>query len=101
MKKTYELVVAYAPAAGAEEDGAARKVVEEIIAKHKGTVVATDDWGEKALAYTVKGHDRGLYVLYNIELEADRANRLREQIRHEKGVLRWLLVLADNSKKQV
>lgn len=101
MKRKYELAIAYMPDASGEEGGAARSAIEALIQKSQGTILTTEDWGEKTMAYPVRGYDRGVYVIYTVEMDADKQQKLRNQLRHEKGMLRWLFVTASEAATEV
>jgi small subunit ribosomal protein S6 len=101
MKRMYELAVAYVPEASGEEGGASRVAVEALVTKSGGSITSTEEWGEKSMAYPVRGYDRGVYVVYTVEMEADAQQKLRSQLRHEKGMLRWLMVNATETPTEV
>lgn len=87
----YELTVVVSP------DEAGDKAVVEIensLKKLKVKVVGRDDWGTKQLAYLIKKHDEARIIYYVIEAEPKASLLLRDRLRIEHGVLRWLLVIA-------
>lgn len=94
MKKLYELMVLTVPSQASTESGSAsaKDVVEGLITKLSGTIVACDEWGERFLAYDIKKHDRGLYFLYQIELNPAKVLSLDTKLRLESVVLRHLLL---------
>jgi small subunit ribosomal protein S6 len=94
MKKLYELMVLTVPSQASTESGStsAKDVVEGLITKLSGTIVTCDEWGERFLAYDIKKHDRGLYFLYQIELNPAKVLSLDTKLRLEPTVLRHLLL---------
>lgn len=81
------------------EDGqkALLEKLKGIVQAHQGQVVATEDWGKRRLAYTIKKENRGYYtyILYagNNSLVAE----LERNLRISEHVLRFLTVkLADD-----
>lgn len=94
----YELMVIIKPQAEADEVGEARKDIETLISQHKGKIVTTDDWGEKQLSFKIKGHDRGNYVVYGIEMEPVNTSKFTGKLQLHKNLLRYLLVKQPKKK---
>lgn len=94
MKKLYELMVLTVPYQASVESGSTsvKDVIEGLITKLSGTIVACDEWGERFLAYNIKKHDRGLYFLYQIELDPAKVASLDTKLRLEPSILRHLLL---------
>ena len=96
-KQMYELTIVYKPISK-DAEGAAEEVgagVVSIIEKLGGKVNDTEDWGRKWLAYPIQKLKEGYFVHYVIDFPKDSVEDLRVRLKHEKNVLRWLLVLAE------
>lgn len=94
----YELMVIIKPQAEADEVGEAQKDIEALITQHKGKIVTTDDWGEKQLSFKIKGHDRGNYVVYGIEMDPSSTSKFTSKLQLHKSLLRYLLVKQTKKK---
>jgi ribosomal protein S6 len=97
VKKMYELTVAYS--CEEAEYTAVKEAIEKLIEKTKIEIRTTDEWGEKEMSYRVKGHNRAMYVHYVVQCEPAAASKLNDKLRHETGVLRYLLVSTKELKK--
>ena len=84
--KNYELVLIFAPAL---EEGTINEELTKItslIEKSKGSIVKTDTWGIKKLAYPIKHQENGFYVIVYFEsgtqvlAEIDRINKINDKI---------------------
>jgi ribosomal protein S6 len=95
----YELMVIIKPQAEADEVGEAQKDIEVLISQHKGQILATDDWGEKQLSYKIRGHDRGNYIVYGIEMEPASTSKFSAKLQLHKSLLRYLLVKQPKKKE--
>jgi ribosomal protein S6 len=95
----YDLMVLTAPQAAAEGKEKFKDNVEALLTKQKAKVLACDEWGERGLSYPISKHDRGMYYVYAIEMESDKASLLNTKLKLEKGVLRYLLVKRVGEKK--
>lgn len=68
------------------------KEFEQYLEENEGSVILKDLWGKRDLAYSIKQHDRGLYVAYNLSLPASFLKELDEHLRIDKDILRHLVI---------
>ena len=57
-----------------------------------GEVSDVDAWGKRYLAYKIKGHNEGYYILYRFNLPADQINELNRQMKLKQEVIRFMIV---------
>ena len=69
--------------------------LKETIAALGGKIIKSEDWGVKELTYRIKKSGSGLYLFFELELDAVKVKSLNEKLRAESGLLRYLLVAAD------
>ena len=67
--KTYEMLYVLDCALSDEEKDAAAAKFEEIVTSMGGTVVSTDKWGVKKLAYPINYKNDGFYTVMTFEAE--------------------------------
>jgi ribosomal protein S6 len=89
--QTYALTLAY-PIDDTYES--LEKTVTELLKKAKVGVVETDDWGQKTLAFPIRKHDEAIFKYMKLEATPAAIETVRDQLRLERGLLRWLLVTA-------
>ena len=68
------------------------KRVNRLIERAGGTVEGTNVWGKRKLAYEVKHHREGSYVLQDFQLDPDRVPELESSLKITEEVLRHLIV---------
>lgn len=68
---------------------------DETIAKTGGTVVKTDKWGKRRLAYEIKDQLEGYYVLTTFQAPNEASQELDRLMRIADEVLRHLIVRLD------
>lgn len=68
------------------------KRVNALIARSGGTAERTNLWGKRKLAYEVKHHKEGSYVLQDFQLEPDRVPELEASLKITEEVLRHIIV---------
>lgn len=73
-----------------------RKAVHKNITKTVndlgGEVVDVDAWGKRYLAYKIKGHNEGYYILYQYNIPAKSVNELNRQMKLKQEVIRFMIV---------
>ncbi|MGJ3259442.1 MAG: 30S ribosomal protein S6 [Rhodospirillales bacterium] len=67
----------------------------QIIANNGGTVVGTESWGLRSIAYRIKKNRKGHYVLMNIDAPAPAVHEMERQMRIHEDVLRYMTIRVD------
>jgi small subunit ribosomal protein S6 len=74
----------------------------EVVEKVKGWVVETggsvdkvEIWGRKHLAYAIKKHREGQYVLFNLSLEPTATAILEKNLRFQEPVIRYMITAVE------
>lgn len=88
----YELMLILNPELRESEIKKKLKEITGMIEKGGGKITNEDFWDKKNLAYRVKKHWEGIYMVYNIELPNNFLNELRNYLRIEKEVLRSMFL---------
>jgi len=94
MRK-YELTVIFAPVLRDEGLSKAVASVEALVKKLKGKVVDKSQEGKQSFSYPIAKYHEGIYVFWNLELPSMVAPEFEDGLKHQKGVLRQLLVRID------
>lgn len=81
-------------------DAVATKVAD-LVKKHKGKVVKTEQWGLRTLAYAISKHRKGYYTLHGLQLnDAAAVNELEYAMKLSDDVIRFLTVKVDEISKE-
>lgn len=91
----YELVFIVQPEIEEEPLNAVVEKVSDTISSLEGQVHKTDAWGKRQLAYPIKRHRSGHYVLMNVELPASAVRSLERSLKLMEDVIRHLIVRND------
>jgi small subunit ribosomal protein S6 len=91
----YELVYIIRP--DLEDDGvnAVNEKVGQWIANGGGTIVKTELWGRRRLAYPIRRYTEGTYVLQRLQLPPQSVAELERNLRISEEVIRHLVVRTD------
>lgn len=95
MIQNYETVLVLSPDLDEAGRNTEIKKVEEIIANHKGSVSARDDWGSRELAYKIQKKSHGYYLTLTFEAEAGVVQDIDRALAINDNFLRHLCVKKD------
>ncbi len=73
--------------------------IEGCIKKFKGEVEKEDIWGKRHLAYKIKGHEEGYYVLYDLSLPSNEVKSLEAELKLIGDILRFMIVRKEKEKE--
>jgi small subunit ribosomal protein S6 len=81
-------------------DAIANKVAD-LVKKHKGKVVKTEQWGLRTMAYPIKKHRKGYYTLHGLQLtETACVTELEHAMKLSEDVIRFMTVKVDEISKE-
>jgi len=78
-----------------EVPDAVERLVRRPVESQGGVCQEVNVWGRRKLAYPVKKHQEGNYVLTNLELDPTKAKELEQGLLISEEVIRHLLVRLD------
>jgi len=96
---TYEAMLLFDPSLGADL-GKVEAEVNRLMERSGGRVLMWGKWDERRLAYPIKRHKRGVYVLVYFQAEADRITGLERDVQLSESVLRSLVLRADHVSEE-
>ena len=91
----YELVVILSPEIQEDNIDASIEKVQQSITSRGGEVTDTNHWGRRRLAYPIKRHLEGNYVVSQIKLDPASVAGLESGLRISEDVLRHLIIKTD------
>jgi small subunit ribosomal protein S6 len=93
----YELLVVMNPDIPEEDVTAAIDRVTGAITTRGGEIENVDAWGRRRLAYPIKRHIEGNYVLTNLRLDPSKAHELESSFLISEDILRHMLIRKDEA----
>lgn len=99
--RTYEALYIVSPEI--DDDGIQTVVteVESLVTKHGGTIVRSETWGRRKLAYEVNRHAEGSYVLMRFTAGPEFVARLESHFKLVEAIIRYLVVHFDEHTLQL
>lgn len=93
--RDYELVIVVSPEANEDALETALNNVNQFITGKGGVVSEEERWGKRRLAYPIKSHLEGNYVLARCSMRPSWAKELDANLNISEDVLRYLLLKVD------
>lgn len=88
----YELTLVLDGKSGAAKKKKVQETLEKILSISKGEIKESKDWGVKDLAYKIDKSTTGLYLYYELELDAKATKALNDKLRVDPDLIRYLLI---------
>lgn len=88
----YELMYVISPRLMVEEIDSTIERIGELVEAAGGEILMTDNWGRRRLAYPIKHHFEGTYVLTHMTLPPDRVAGFERAMHLNEHILRHLVV---------
>lgn len=90
----YEIAVLYHPSLEVDLTKAEERV-KKIISDAGGKITATDNWGKRKMAYSIKKEEHAVYVFYTVELPSKGVKKVETTLNITNEVIRYLIVRPD------
>lgn len=95
--KRYETIVIIDPDLSKEAEAPILERVNDLIPQFKGTLIETDDWGTRKLAYDIKKKSRGHYVRLDFCGDGALVQEMERFFKIDDKVLKFMTVLLDEN----
>jgi len=93
--QSYELVVILSPEIQEDSIEASIDRVQQSVTSRGGEITGTDHWGRRRLAYPIKRHLEGNYVVSQIKLDPASVAGVESGLRISEEVLRHMIIKTD------
>jgi small subunit ribosomal protein S6 len=89
------------PSLDEDASGALMGKIEELMNKQGVEVEKIEPWGKRRLAYPIKGHKDGTYILSYLNAEPTAISEMERRLRVTDGILRFLTVRMDERQAKL
>ncbi|MBN8838491.1 MAG: 30S ribosomal protein S6 [Sphingobacteriia bacterium] len=103
---SYELMVIFTPVLSEEEFKAVQKKYTDYITEHGGTIVHSNPWGLKSLAYPINKKTTGIYWVVEYTSPSELNEKMKIQLLRDEQQMRFMFTKLDkyaveyNAKKR-
>lgn len=97
--QTFELMIIINPNLSETDFKKTIDGVRTHIEKGKGKITQTDEWGNRKLAYPIKKHTHGHYLILAFQLQPKSMPALEKYLRGNESILRYLLTQTQTAKQ--
>ena len=91
MKK-YEAVILLNPNLSTKVD-VFKKDFEKLLSDNSFKIIKTEDVGRRQLAYSITNHNKGHYILFNLEGDPSKLLELETKIKYNESIIRHLFLV--------
>jgi small subunit ribosomal protein S6 len=98
--RTYEILFIADPGLGEPEVDALAALVQGYVEKDGGKLQRMEKWGKKRLAYDVRRHREGSYVLLVVDGAGAMVKEVERRLKVTDGVIRFLTVRVDDELRK-
>lgn len=95
MMNKYETVFIVNPEMSEEDTKAIIEKMKELV-ESSGQLESIDEWGKRKLAYPIKDHSEGYYVLMNFSSEPNFPHELERIYKITDGIIKDIIIKKDN-----
>ncbi len=99
--RLYELALLYPASLSQKEEQELLHSITALLEEAEGTLVERDLWGARGLAYPIRGHREGKFLILHCSLAPSRLREVDRQLRILKGVLRHLVLTVHSAGPMV
>ncbi|HHX99133.1 TPA: 30S ribosomal protein S6 [Candidatus Dojkabacteria bacterium] len=95
----YEMMLALKPLL---PDDLRKKLHKEFVAfvqESGGEVLDADVWGKRYLAYPIKGHNEGYYIIYDFKIGPEYIAEIKRTMQLKQEVLKFMVIKLENAGK--
>ncbi|MBU6159375.1 MAG: 30S ribosomal protein S6 [Bacteroidetes bacterium] len=93
--KHYEMMVIFTPVLSEDDFKAAQKRYTDLITAEGGSIVDSNPWGLKSLAYPINKKTTGIYWVVEYKAASDFNAKLNVQLHRDEQVIRHLYTALD------
>ena len=87
----YEAVIILNPNLSSKADGFV-KDFEKLLKNNSFNIQKKEDVGRRQLAYSIKNHNKGHYLLFNIEGDASKLIEIENKIKYDESIIRHIFI---------
>ncbi|NPA25730.1 MAG: 30S ribosomal protein S6 [Deltaproteobacteria bacterium] len=92
LSRKYEMIYIHPGNLPGEDVEQVEEILNGTLAKMGGELIHREDWGVRTLAYQVRKHNEGRYILVRFACTADCLNEIERRFRINESVIKYLSV---------
>jgi small subunit ribosomal protein S6 len=100
MQKLYESIFIVRPSIPDDETNKLIEKMKGVLEKSGASLLKTENWGKKKLAYEVRRERKGVFVYFYFKSEGTGIEELERSYRLEDGVIKFLTVRLEHEPPQ-
>ncbi|HEX9745699.1 MAG TPA: 30S ribosomal protein S6 [bacterium] len=99
--QSYDVIYVLKPDLTDQDVGTIRNEYTGAITDYSGEVTNEHQWGKRQLAFEVKDYTEGVYTFVECKLPPEASIQLKNKLRIDERVIRFIITRADTVRKRV
>lgn len=91
-KRKYEIMVVILPGLGEEQTKKELDTIREDITSEGGEIFFEDIWGQRDIAYKIKGEEKGFYAVFDVNMEQSKIKEVDNSLHLNQKLLRYIIL---------
>lgn len=97
--RTYETIFIVNPQLVGDEYTAVLEKFKGVLVDQQAEILKVAEWGTKRLAYPVKKHEQGIYVLINFNAESGVVKEFERRMRIDESIIKFQTLILEGGLK--
>jgi small subunit ribosomal protein S6 len=93
----YELMIIFTPVLSEDDFKSAQKKYTDFVTEHGGTIVHSNPWGLKSLAYPIQKKTTGIYWVLEYTANPDFNEKFKIQMLRDEQIMRHMITKLDKN----
>jgi len=94
--QNYEMMIVLKPLLPDDVRKVIHKDILEMVKESEGELLDVDVWGKRYLAFDIKGHNEGYYIVYNFKLKRSDILEFKRKLSLKSEILRFMVVVPEH-----
>jgi len=99
-KKLYEAMFLVDSSKAASDWDGVETGIKNILKRVEAEIVSMKKWDERRLAYEIKGHSRGTYILCYFKADGEKVPAIERAVQLSEQIIRVLILCAEGRRKE-
>ncbi len=100
VKKIYEAMFLVGSADAAADWDGVNTTIRNVLGRAEAEIVSIEKWDERKLAYEIKRHNRGTYILCYFRVDGGRIHDIERDVQLSERIMRVLILCAEGREKE-
>ena len=92
----FETTILFSPDLTSSNLGKIEDIFKNLLEKFNGKIYKEENWGLRDLSYNIKKYKKAFYKFYQIEIEGDKIQDIKNALNKNEQIIRYLFIKVVN-----